>query len=57
MPNAYFAHPTKYMFIRAQEKPVIVADGEWWPYLNGNSILYGNANLEALISPFHLSSK
>ena len=56
MPTARFAHQTKYVFIRGTlDNPVIVADGEWWPYLNGQGILYGSPNQGALISPFKLS--
>lgn len=56
IPNAFFVHPTKYVFIRGMlKKPVRVADGEWWPCLNGSPILHFNTNLGALISPFRLS--
>lgn len=56
MPSAYFAHPTKYVFIRGTlDKPVILADGEWWPCLNGQGIFHGSPNMGALISPFKLS--
>ena len=56
VPTAFFAHATKYVFIRGQlDNPVIVADGEWWPCLNGQRILHGSPNLGALISPFKLS--
>jgi len=55
MPDARFAHPTKYIFIRDhKDQPVLVHDGQWWPYLNGNSILYGSLNKSCLTSPYQL---
>jgi len=56
MPTARFAHPTKHIFIRSRaDHPVIAADGQWWPYLNGQGIFYGSANTGALVSPLRLS--
>jgi len=55
LPGAFFTHPTKYIFIRDnQNKPVKIYDGQWWPYLNGQQILYGSPNKTALTSPCQL---
>jgi hypothetical protein len=40
-PPAWFAHPTAYVLISATGD-IQVAEGEWWPVLNGERILYGS---------------
>jgi hypothetical protein len=37
LPEAKFAHPTRYVLISASG--IIVEDGQWWPVLNGRPIL------------------
>ena len=55
-PNAFFAHPTMYIFIRGSlEEPIIIEEGEWWPLLNGQGIFQVNKNLGGLVSPFTLN--
>jgi hypothetical protein len=40
MPDADFAHPTFYVLIGA-DMEIQVLDGWWWPYVDGESYLYG----------------
>lgn len=49
-PDMRYVHPTKYILISA--KGIDFIDGDWWPVLNGKSILYGNKNKLAIISPY-----
>lgn len=53
LPNAFFVHPTAYILI--SRKNIRVEDGNWWPMLNGNQILYGQQNKIGILSPFKIS--
>jgi hypothetical protein len=53
LPDAFFAHPTAYILISKDNTRV--EDGQWWPELNGNIILYGQPNKTGIISPFKVS--
>ena len=52
MPSAYFVHPTAYVFI--SKGNTHVEHGNWWPTLNGKTILYGQQNKIGIISPFKI---
>jgi hypothetical protein len=49
-PNWRFAHPTLYILISGEESRIV--EGEWWPVLNGERILYGVPSNYAIVSPF-----
>ena len=51
-PKADFAHPTAYIIITSEN--IQVKHGNWWPVLNGRSILYGDENRIGILSPFKL---
>jgi hypothetical protein len=53
LPGAFFAHPTAYILISREN--IRVEDGNWWPMLNGNTILYGQKNKTGILSPFKVS--
>ena len=53
LPGAFFAHPTAYILISKEN--VRVEHGNWWPILNGRTILYGQKNKTGIISPFKVS--
>ena len=52
MPRAYFAHPTAYILVSKENTRV--EHGDWWPTLNGKTILYGRQNKIGVISPFKI---
>ena len=52
LPEAFFAHPTAYILISSES--IRVEHGDWWPVLNGKSILYGERNKTGIISPFKI---
>ena len=52
MPSAYFAHPTAYVLI--SKDFTRVEYGNWWPTLNGKTILYGQQNQIGILSPFKI---
>ena len=54
LPEAYFAHPTAYVLI--SKESIRVERGNWWPTLNGRTVLYGEQNKTGIISPFKVSS-
>jgi hypothetical protein len=54
-PESRFEHPTRYVLISAMpQMPVIVADGDWWPLLNGERVLYQNPYHSAFLGPWRL---
>ena len=53
LPEAFFAHPTAYILISGSS--IRAEYGNWWPTLNGKSILYGQQNKTGIISPFKVS--
>lgn len=48
--ESHFAHPTAYVFITPTETRA--EEGEWWPVLNGERILYGEQSM--VMSPLKL---
>jgi hypothetical protein len=52
LPGAFFAHPTAHILISKEN--IRVEDGNWWPELNGRTILYGQHNKTGILSPFTL---
>ena len=50
LPGAFFAHPTAYVMISKEN--IRVEYGNWWPTLNGKTILYGQQNKIGIVSPF-----
>jgi hypothetical protein len=54
LPDAYFVHPTAYIFISKND--IRIEYGDWWPELNGKRILYGQQNKTGIISPFIVTS-
>jgi hypothetical protein len=50
-PPADFAHPTAYVLISATG--IRIEEGEWWPVLNGEPILYGEQDM--VMSPLKLA--
>ena len=54
MPSAFFAHPTAYILI--SKGNTRVKYGNWWPNLNGRTILYGQQNKIGILSPFIIKS-
>ncbi len=56
IPQAYFAHPVKHLFISAdRNNPVSAEKGMWYPLLNGRPFLHYHRNLGAVVSPFNLT--
>ena len=53
MPGGRFAHPTVYVFV--SPRGTWVARGNWWPVLNGGTILYGKRNPVSIMSPVELT--
>ena len=53
LPGAFFAHPTAYILVSREN--IRVENGNWWPTLNGNTILYGQQNKIGILSPFKVS--
>lgn len=53
LPGAFFAHPTVYILVSREN--IRVENGNWWPTLNGNTILYGQQNKIGILSPFKVS--
>ncbi len=53
LPGAYFAHSTAYILI--SKESIRAEQGNWWPTLNGRTILYGQRNKIGIISPFKVS--
>ena len=63
MPDAKFVHPTRYVFLSFDTSDIL--KGEWWPILNGKSILYEGPTTDehrpprhhTVVSPFILPGK
>lgn len=53
LPGAFFAHPTAYVLVSRTNTRV--ENGNWWPTLNGKTILYGQPNKIGILSPFKVS--
>lgn len=53
LPEAFFAHPTAYLLISRER--IRAKHGNWWPTLNGKTILYGERNKTGILSPFKVS--
>ena len=53
-PGMFFTHPTQYLLISA-DGTVRLAEGSWWPELNGKVILYGNRDNYGVPFPFGLT--
>jgi hypothetical protein len=52
-PGMFFTHPTLYLLIGA-DKNIRVVNGNWWPELNGRTILYGTRDKYGVPSPFKI---
>jgi hypothetical protein len=52
-PGLFFTHPTLYLLIGADKK-IRVINGNWWPELNGRTILYGTRDKYGVLSPFKI---
>jgi hypothetical protein len=52
-PGMFFTHPTLYLLIGA-DKTIRVVNGNWWPVLNGRTILYGTKDRYGVLSPFKI---
>ena len=52
-PAAKFAHPTRYVFISAQD--VRIEDGHWWPVVNGTAHFTGDRPVASPCTPFTLA--
>jgi hypothetical protein len=50
LPGAFFAHPTAYVLI--SQTNIQIENGNWWPTLNGQTMLYGQPNKMGILSPF-----
>ena len=50
MPRMFFTHKTAYILISKEN--IRIEMGNWWPTLNGKTILYGKQNKIGIISPF-----
>lgn len=53
-PGLFFTHETAYILISKER--IRVESGEWWPVLNGKTVLYNENDQYALLSPFELES-
>lgn len=57
-PLAFFAHPTRYVFIGARTGDIEIVEHDWWPKLNGASLFMSREemmDLELIIySDVHL---
>jgi hypothetical protein len=51
-PGMFFAHKTAYILI--SKGNIRIERGDWWPVLNGRTILHNERGKYALISPFEL---
>ncbi len=51
-PGMFFTHKTAYIFI--SKRNIRIERGDWWPVLNGKTILHNEHGKYALISPFEL---
>ena len=51
-PGMFFTHKTAYILI--SKGNIRIERGDWWPVLNGKTILYNEQGKYALISPFEL---
>jgi len=51
-PGMFFSHETAYILI--SQENVRIVKGDWWPVLNGKTILHNELDDYALISPFEL---
>lgn len=52
-PGMFFTHPTLYLLIGA-DKTIRVVNGNWWPELNGKTILYDTTDKYGVLSPFKI---
>jgi hypothetical protein len=52
-PGMFFTHPTLYLLIGA-DKTIRVVNGNWWPELNGRTILFGTKDRYGVLSPFKI---
>jgi hypothetical protein len=53
-PGMFFTHKTAYILI--SKGNIQIERGDWWPVLNGKTILYNEQGKYALVSPFELRS-
>jgi hypothetical protein len=53
MPACFFAHPTVYILVTADNR-IIVREGQWWPTLNGKKVLFGSNATFGVGFPFLL---
>ena len=53
-PGYRFEHETAYIIISSQGVQII--EGRWWPVLNGKTILYGEQENYAILSPYEVGS-
>jgi hypothetical protein len=51
-PGMFFTHKTVYILISQED--IRVERGDWWPVLNGKTILHNEHGKYAIISPFEL---
>jgi len=54
-PDLFFAHKTVYILVSPGK--IRIKRGEWWPVLNGKTILYQENGQYAFISPFDIPIK
>ena len=54
-PDMFFAHKTAYILI--SKNRIRIRRGDWWPVLNGKTILHNEDGNHALVSPFELPGK
>jgi hypothetical protein len=54
-PDMFFAHKTAYILIAKNR--IRIRRGDWWPVLNGKTILHNEDGNHALVSPFELPGK
>ena len=54
-PDMFFAHKTAYILISRNR--IRIRRGDWWPVLNGKTILHNEKGNHALVSPFELPGK
>jgi hypothetical protein len=53
-PGMFFTHKTAYILI--SKGNIQIERGDWWPVLNGKTILHNEQDKYALVSPFELRS-
>jgi hypothetical protein len=51
-PGMFFTHKTAYILISKEN--IRIERGDWWPVLNGKTILYNEHDKYAMVSPFEL---